>query len=81
MSTTALPRRAGLRRNITAESTPSTTANSVASTPDESPTGSASSTSLSSLGSVEESDKVPEQQLFDSYGNEFKMPDYTIKDI
>ncbi|KAK0939884.1 hypothetical protein LTR48_007214 [Friedmanniomyces endolithicus] len=81
MSTTALPRRAGFRRNITAESTPSTTANSVASTPDESPTGSASSTSLSSLGSVEESDKVPEQMLFDSYGNEFKMPDYTIKDI
>ncbi|KAK0286278.1 hypothetical protein LTR35_004713 [Friedmanniomyces endolithicus] len=66
MSTTALPRRAGLRRNTTAESTSSTTANSVASTPDESPTASASSTSLSSLGSVEESDKVPEQQLFDS---------------
>ncbi|TKA80808.1 hypothetical protein B0A55_01619 [Friedmanniomyces simplex] len=81
MSTTALPRRAGLRRNITAESSPSTTANSVASTPDDSPTASPSSTSLSSLGSVEESDKVPEQQLFDSYGNEFKLPDYTIKDI
>ncbi|KAK5737055.1 hypothetical protein LTR17_007016 [Elasticomyces elasticus] len=83
MSTTALPQRASMRRNMTAESVASTTANSLDSTPNDSPTGSASNTSLSSLGSMEgeESFKVPEQQLYDSYGNPFKIPDYTIKDI
>lgn len=51
------------------------------STPTDSPTASASSTSLSSLGSVEDFQKEPEQKLIDTYGNEFKLPDYTIKDI
>ncbi|KAK5118561.1 Oleate hydroxylase fah12 [Meristemomyces frigidus] len=81
MSTTALPQRAPLRRNITTDSAPSTSLNSVAGSPNDSPTASASSTSLSSLGSVEDFQKQPEQKLVDSYGNEFKIPDYSIKDI
>ncbi|KAK3055823.1 Oleate hydroxylase fah12 [Extremus antarcticus] len=81
MSTTALPTESALRRNVTIDSSPSTTANSTAGTPDDSPTGSASSTSLSSLGSVEDFQKQPEQKIIDSYGNEFKLPDYTIKEI
>lgn len=81
MSTTALPQRAPLRRNITVESVPSTSPNSAAGSPSDSPTGSASSTSLSSLGSVEDFQQEPKQKLLDTYGNEFKIPDYTIKDI
>ncbi|KAK3112127.1 hypothetical protein LTR53_011912 [Teratosphaeriaceae sp. CCFEE 6253] len=81
MSTTALPHSAGMRRHTTLDSAPSTTDNSGASTPTESPAASASSTSLSSFGSVEESDKVPQQKMYDSYGNDFTLPDYTINDI
>ena len=81
MSTTALPQHADLKRNITVDSTPSTTSNSSVNTPDDSPTASASSTSLSSLGSVEDFQREPDQKLVDSYGNDFKLPDYTIKQI
>ncbi|KAI7003051.1 hypothetical protein KC366_g19159, partial [Hortaea werneckii] len=86
MSTsTALPqRRAPMQRNITVDSVPSTSPSSAAGSPNESPVASASSTSLSSLGSVEDFQQQPkqqQQQLLDTYGNEFKLPDYTIKDI
>lgn len=81
MSTTALPQRAPLHRNVTVDSSPSTTTNSTVGTPDDSPTASASSTSLSSLGSVDDFQQEPKQKLRDSYGNEFKLPSYTIKDI
>lgn len=81
MATSALPQQAALRRHITVDSAPSTTTNSTTGTPDDSPIGSASSTSLSSLGSVEDFQSQPEQKLIDSYGNEFKLPDYTIKEI
>ncbi|KAF2772287.1 delta-12 desaturase isoenzyme B [Teratosphaeria nubilosa] len=83
MSTTALPaQRAPLRRNLTVDSVPSTSPSSpAASSPSDSPIGSASSTSLSSLGSVEDFHRKPEQKLLDTYGNEFKLPDYSIKDI
>ena len=82
MSTTALPQEsAALRRNVTLDSSPSTTTNSTVGTPDDSPTASASSTSLSSLGSVEDFQQEPKQKLVDTYGNEFKLPNYTIKDI
>jgi omega-6 fatty acid desaturase (delta-12 desaturase) len=33
------------------------------------------------MGSVEEYQQKPASKLIDTYGNEFKMPDYTIKDI
>jgi len=81
MSTTALPHNAALRRNITVDSTPSTTSNSTVGTPEDSPVASASSTSLSSLGSVEDFQREPEKKLIDTYGNDFTLPDYTIKDI
>lgn len=70
-----------MRRTVTVDSVPSTVSNSEAGTPDDSPTASASSTSLSSLGSVEDFQQEPKQKLIDTYGNEFKLPDYTIKDI
>ena len=81
MSSTALPQQAALQRHLTVDSTPSTTASSTVGSPDDSPTGSASSTSLSSLGSVEDFQREREHKFIDTYGNEFKLPDYTIKQI
>ncbi|PPJ55209.1 hypothetical protein CBER1_05713 [Cercospora berteroae] len=82
MSTTALSQKAAVRRTTTTESMPSTVASSTAGTPDDSPTASASSTSLSSLGSVEDFQQKPASgKLVDTYGNEFQLPDYTINDI
>ncbi|GAB7365437.1 hypothetical protein MBLNU230_g6512t1 [Neophaeotheca triangularis] len=85
MSTTALPpQQAAMKRTVTVDSVPSTTPSSAAASPSESPVASASSTSLSSLGSVEDfqqNSKKQSQPLRDTYGNEFKLPDYTIKDI
>ncbi|KAL1895914.1 Oleate hydroxylase fah12 [Sporothrix stenoceras] len=78
-----------LRRTMTAAtvdsdvSVPSTAAQS----PVDSPRASASSTSLSSLSSMDDiSDKKIDStaeygKLIDTYGNEFKVPDFTIKDI
>jgi omega-6 fatty acid desaturase (delta-12 desaturase) len=83
MSTTAMPQRSAFKRTTTAttvDSTYSTKDNSGSSTPNESVNGSASSTSLSSLGS-NDAEYVPKQKLVDTYGNEFELPDYTIKDI
>ncbi|KAL2757239.1 hypothetical protein ACRALDRAFT_1060648 [Sodiomyces alcalophilus JCM 7366] len=83
-STTSLPaKNPVLRRTHTATtdmdaSTPSTAMGS----PFDSPRGSASSTSLSSLGSEHAaSEKVNYGKLVDTYGNEFTPPDFTIKDI
>lgn len=82
MSTTALPPKAVMRRTNTVDSVPSTASNSTAATPDDSPTASASSTSLSSLGSVEDFQQKPApKKLVDTYGNDFQLPDYTINDI
>ncbi|KAF2715954.1 putative Delta(12) fatty acid desaturase [Polychaeton citri CBS 116435] len=81
MSTTALPQKAAMRRTITVDSVPSTSSNSTTGSPSDSPIASASSTSLSSLGSVEDFQQGPKQELVDTWGNEFKIPDYSIKDI
>lgn len=80
MSTTARPQHMAMRRTTTLDSMPSTASNSIAASPNDSPTASASSTSLSSLGSVEDFQQEP-KKLRDTYGNEFQLPDYTIKDI
>ena len=80
-TTTARPQRSGLRRKVTAESSPSTVANSTAASPSESPDQSASSTSLSSLDESSESVKKNHGVLLDTYGNEFEIPDFTIKQI
>ncbi|KAK8247161.1 fatty acid desaturase-domain-containing protein [Phyllosticta capitalensis] len=78
-TTTAVPQNPVLKRNITS-STTSSSVPSVAASPSESPAQSPSSTSLSSLGSVDEV-KNSRGKLLDTYGNEFEIPDYTIKQI
>ncbi|KAI0399753.1 fatty acid desaturase-domain-containing protein [Xylaria palmicola] len=67
-----------LRRTITSTTTDSD--NSAMPSPMDSPRASASSTSLSSLAS-EDAPKPAASKLVDTYGNEFQVPDYTIKDI
>lgn len=52
--------------------------------PIDSPRHSASSTSLSSMSEMDDkaaAAKKPLGKLIDTYGNEFEVPDYTIKDI
>ena len=66
--------------NIT--STPSSTTNSIAASPEDTPRQSPSATSLSSLGSGNELElKTVDGKLLDTYGNEFQLPDFTIKQI
>ena len=84
MSTTALPQRAALKRNITLDSTVSSSSVSPSNSPFDSPDRSPSTTSLSSLSDGEASkspDDKTRPRLLDTYGNEFQLPDYTIKDI
>ncbi|KAI0136183.1 oleate delta-12 desaturase [Xylariales sp. AK1849] len=82
-SSTATASRANpaLRRTITSttvESDVSSPSTAIAS-PIDSPRPSASSTSLSSMSSLD--DKLSHGKLIDTYGNDFEIPDYTIKDI
>jgi len=62
---------------MTADSAPSTVANS----PFDSPANSASNTSLSSMDEAPVAGKHARDVLLDTYGNEFEIPDFTIKDI
>lgn len=76
-----------LRRTVASSATDSETSTVVS--PSDSPRHSASSTSLSSLSSIEvEEESKPVfaspteyRGLVDTYGNNFTPPDYTIKDI
>lgn len=72
MSSTAIPKRMALQRNLPTDSS----APSVSASPFDSPRQSPSSTSLSSMASDAERTK-----MLDTYGNEFKIPDFTIKQI
>ncbi|RDL34552.1 putative oleate delta-12 desaturase [Venustampulla echinocandica] len=79
-STTALPRHPVLRRTVTsttAESSPST---AVAS-PSDSPRQSPSTSSLTSMSSLEETEDQGYGKLTDTLGNQFELPDYTVNDI
>ncbi|KAF3391828.1 hypothetical protein DPV78_010361 [Talaromyces pinophilus] len=76
MSSTAVPKRIALQRNLTANSS---VASSNSATPFDSPRQSPSTTSLSSLAS--EAQEVKNTKMVDTYGNEFELPDYTIKQI
>ncbi|KIW93059.1 uncharacterized protein Z519_06909 [Cladophialophora bantiana CBS 173.52] len=83
MTSTSLPAEAVLRRLATANSTPTSSANI---SPLDSPRSSPSSTSLSSLASEDAlaeppTHKAGKRQLFDTYGNPFDVPDFTIGDI
>jgi omega-6 fatty acid desaturase (delta-12 desaturase) len=82
MASTAVPLQTVLRRTAAAcavdDSAPSTTAGS----PSDSPRHSPSSTSLSSLTSVDDDDeKKSYGTLLDTHGNKFELPDYTVNDI
>jgi len=84
MSTAVVqPTRGAVRRTTTLDSTPSASSvNSAVASPFDSPAQSPSTTSLSSLGSDDEALlKDQRGRLIDGYGNEFKVPDYTIKQI
>lgn len=63
-------------------STSSSTANSIAASPEETPRQSPSTTSLTSLDSSSELElEKVNGKLLDTYGNEFHLPDFTIKQI
>ncbi|KAL9583907.1 MAG: hypothetical protein Q9212_002435 [Teloschistes hypoglaucus] len=63
-------------------STSSSTSNSIAASPEDTPRQSPSATSLSSLDSGSElQSKSKNGKLLDTYGNEFQLPDFTIKQI
>lgn len=81
-TTTALPPRSVMNRTMTEDSARSSVTNSIAGSPSDTPRASPSSSSMSSLSSVDESlTKDQAGRLIDGYGNEFKIPDYTIKQI
>lgn len=84
MSTTALPSGPALNRKITVDSSVSSSTASPVNSPFDTPGRSPSSTSLSSLSEGEGSSghlNEASGKLHDTYGNEFQIPDYTIKDI
>jgi omega-6 fatty acid desaturase (delta-12 desaturase) len=74
MSSTAIPKRMALHRSLT---TDSSAASSASVSPIDSPRQSPSTTSLSSLASEAE----VKTKMLDTYGNEFQIPDFTIKQI
>ncbi|MCJ1410454.1 Oleate hydroxylase fah12 [Ptychographa xylographoides] len=64
------------------DSTASSSSNSTSASPNDTPRQSPSSTSLSSLGSADELElQKGSGKMLDTYGNEFKLPDFTIKEI
>ncbi|EPE27702.1 hypothetical protein GLAREA_04493 [Glarea lozoyensis ATCC 20868] len=80
MATTARPQNSVLKRTMT-----STTADSAPSTargsPNDTPRHSPSSSSLSSMSSIEDVMDKGHGKLIDTFGNEFHLPDYTVNDI
>lgn len=70
------------RRNLDVYSTASSSANSISPSPNDSPKQSPSVSSLSSLDAESETDlKSVNVKLLDTYGNEFQIPNFTIKQI
>ncbi|KAE9983012.1 hypothetical protein EG328_010397 [Venturia inaequalis] len=80
MATSATRQRPVTRRTATSTSS---AIDSSTPTPFDSPHHSASSTSLSSLSSIGDDEDHSESKgvLLDTYGNEFELPDFTIKQI
>lgn len=80
MASSAISQRNLLRRTVTSttnDSSPSTAAASPHDTPKNSP----SSTSLSSMSSLDDVKDSGYGELIDTYGNKFEIPDYSINDI
>jgi omega-6 fatty acid desaturase (delta-12 desaturase) len=80
---TAARRNPAMRRTITSTTTESdvSSPSTRMGSPIDSPRQSASSTSLSSMSSMDDKTAAGHGKLIDTYGNEFVVPDYTIKDI
>ncbi|KAI4134398.1 MAG: hypothetical protein LQ347_001556 [Umbilicaria vellea] len=84
MSSTLAPRTSALQAPKTADSAPASSSTSVDASPTNTPKQSPSSTSLSSFGSdtaLDLKNGTANGQMLDTYGNEFQIPDYTIKQI
>ncbi|KAH0538371.1 Oleate hydroxylase fah12 [Glutinoglossum americanum] len=83
MSATAVPRKTLLSRSITSDSIAASSASSASVSPENTPAQSPSSTSLSSLTSLSGDEQKDNGygKLLDTYGNEFEIPDFTIKEI
>ncbi|KAK4112357.1 hypothetical protein N656DRAFT_709622 [Canariomyces notabilis] len=77
----AASKKPSLRRNPTSTTIDSDWTSSAVVSPIDSPRPSASSTSLSSLASDDAPARKSYGKLIDTYGNEFQVPDFTIKDI
>ncbi|OAA34497.1 delta12 fatty acid desaturase [Metarhizium rileyi] len=81
-STSALPKNPVLHRSAASGmASANDSESSAAVSPVDSPRPSASSTSLSSLSSIDADAKNEYAGLLDTYGNAFTPPDFTIKDI
>ncbi|KAL9006888.1 MAG: hypothetical protein Q9188_000343 [Gyalolechia gomerana] len=79
---TVTTRRSFVHPSNELKSTSSSTTNSIAASPEETPRQSPSTTSLSSLASSSELElEKVNGKLLDTYGNEFRLPDFTIKQI
>ena len=82
MSSTATPRTTLTKRQAALNSEDSSSANSLSGSPEDTPKQSPSSTSLSSLGSDTALDlKSANGKMLDGYGNDFQIPDFTVKQI
>lgn len=87
MATTALPTKRLTRRSLAASIAADSAESSTVVSPSDSPRPSASSTSLSSMSSIDEDAKLTSSKtgdydnLLDTYGNKFTPPDFTIKQL
>ncbi|KAI9774869.1 MAG: Oleate hydroxylase fah12 [Geoglossum simile] len=83
MSATTAPRKTLLSRSVTSDSLAASSASSTSVSPEPTPAQSPSSTSLSSLTSLsgDEQKRSDHGMLLDTYGNEFQIPDLSIKEI
>lgn len=81
MSSATTHRKGQLLQTIPLSSLPSSSSNSISASPSDTPQQSSSSTSLSSLDSDPVNLKDTTAKLLDTYGNEFQVPDITIKQI
>ncbi|KAI0021707.1 fatty acid desaturase-domain-containing protein [Xylariomycetidae sp. FL0641] len=82
VTATGVPRQhPALRRTITSTTTETdmSTPSTAMASPIDSPRHSASCTSLSSMSELDPADNPV--KLLDTYGNEFQVPDYTIKQL
>ena len=82
MMATSLPRKNAQQQTAKLDVTSYSSSNSVSASPNDSPHASPSTTSLSSLESDNAIDLGHSKtKLLDTYGNEFQLPDFTIKQI